>query len=274
MNWFANFVDKLFVAKEAETSSQYAQLRVNKTKTSTRPEENAAAVSRSNVLAKEFSKNFDSGNRSVYVYKDQVGNIFFVGIDIEGENYSSNPSQYVKDYGKNTLKGNYSIQTLKSNISSDAANYLKDRVLELYSEDVINTQNFHRKFDMEIFNRYKSALDNYKASLQAGLNCEKTDISKAIDEYEGAFNFYIEAMNSRNFDATEAYLKAHTPPPPSKLADRISICLKKTKEHQRLIDFSERYFLYFTRSERTSGEMNLLKRFLEARNALLDNTKS
>lgn len=270
MNWFTNIVDKLFVAKADQPSPQSSQLQVSQINTNSRNLETADAIDRSKVLAKEFAKDFDSGIRSVYVYKDGAGSIFFVGIDIEGEHFSSNPSSYVKGYVQNTLKGEYSIEILKSNISSEAANYLKDRVLELYSEDVINTQNFHRKFDMEIFGRYKAALDNYKTTLQSGLFFEKTDIAQAIFEYERAFNYYIEAMNSRNYDATEAYLKAHTPPPPSKLADRISICLKKTKEHQRLVDFSERYFLYFTRSERTSGEMNLLKRFLEARNALIE----
>lgn len=274
MNWFTNFVEKLFVEKDDQTSARSKLQQDSIDKKSSNTETSTTAVSRSRVLAKEFAKDFDAGNRSVYVYKGREGNVFFVGIDIEGENFSSNPSYYVKDYAQNTLKGNFSIEILKSKISSEAANYLKDRVLELYSEDVINTQNFHRKFDMEIFNRYKAALDNYKSSLEAGLSYEKTDISKAINEYECGFNFYIEAMNSRNYDSTEAYLKAHTPPPPSKLADRISICLKKTKEHQRLIDFSERYFLYFTRSDRTSGEMNLLKRFLEARNALSETSSN
>lgn len=270
MNWLINIVEKLFLEKDNHTVVKSTKRQNSTDKTGSKIGTDTATVNRSQVLAKEFAKDFDSGNRSVFVYKDRTGSIFFVGIDIEGKSFSSNPSSYVKDYVQNTLKGDYSIEILKSRISSEAANYLKDRVLELYSEDVINTQNFHRKFDMEIFNRYKAALDNYKSSLETGLSNEKTDISKAVNEYQSAFNFYIEAMNSRNFDSTEVYLKAHTPPPPSKLADRISFCLKKTKEHQRLIDFSERYFLYFTRADRTNGEMKLLKRFLEARNSLIE----
>lgn len=220
------------------------------------------------ALKKLVSEDFASGDRLVYIFIDKNGSVFYVGIDVEGKNYSSNQSPYVKEYVENTLNGEYSIEVLKQNISSGAASHLKDRVLELYSNELINTQNFHRKVDMGVFDKYRAALDEYDNLLIAGISYEKTDLHKAIDLYESAYNSYIEAMNSRDFDATEAYLKAHTPPPPSKLVDRLSLCLKKTKEHQRLIDFSERYFLYFTRSDRTTGEMNLLKRFLEARNQL------
>jgi hypothetical protein len=221
-----------------------------------------------NIFEKLISQEFESGTRCVYVFKDKADAIFFVGIDIFGKDYAANPSPYVKEYISKTLNGEYSVHVVKGNISSHAANSIKERILELYSESLINTVNFHRKFDMEIFENYKLAMENYKSSLDAAIRFEKTDMALAINEYEIAFDSYIQAMNSRNFDGREAYISAHSPPPPSKLAERISFCLKKTKEHNRLINFAERYFLYFKRNERTKGEMSLLNRFLEARNNL------
>lgn len=225
-------------------------------------------LDRENMLEELISQEFENGTRCVYVFKDKAEVIFFVGIDIAGKDFSENPSQYVKDYISNTLNGDYSIHVLKGNISPHAANTIKERILELYSESLINTVNFHRKFDMEIFEKYKLAMESYKSSLDVAIRYEKTNIALAINEYEIAFDSYIQAMNSRNYDGSEAYISAHSPPPPSKLAERISLCLKKTKEHKRLITFAERYFLYFKRSERTKGEMNMLNRFLEARNNL------
>jgi hypothetical protein len=69
---------------------------------------------------------------------------------------------------------------------------------------------------MEIFEVYSKALDDYKCFLNKAIGLEKSgNLDLAIGSYEYAYDAYIKAMNSRNYDATEKYLKAHSPPPPN-----------------------------------------------------------
>jgi hypothetical protein len=220
-------------------------------------------------LEKYISHFPSDGNRCVYLHKKTNGEIFYVGIDLEDFRYSQNQPLYWNEYVEGELHGKFDVEILVKDVSSESAGAIKDRVLELFADDVINTVNFHRKFNMEIFEVYSSALKTYESLRAEGMAIEKSgNIELAIEAYLNAYDFYIKAMNSRNYDSSEQYLKAHSPPPPSQIVDRLSLCLLKKERYQDLIDFAERYSCYFMRKERTGSELKFFKRVLTAKDKL------
>ena len=219
-----------------------------------------------NKLLSSFIIQFnDSGKYCIYIHKNKDNEIFYTAIDKIDRSFSSKRPYYWNEFVTQELKGIYVEEILKTNVSQKSAIEIKDKILELYSEQLINTVNFHRVFNMEIFEVYSKALDDYKCFLNKAIGLEKSgNLDLAIGSYEYAYDAYIKAMNSRNYDATEKYLKAHSPPPPTNLVDRLSQCMFKLKQYQRLIDFSERYSCYFMRNERTKGELKLFERVSKA----------
>ena len=221
-------------------------------------------------LLQEYINTFPKkSNHCVYMHKKSNGEVFYVGIDWNDFRYSEKQPYYWNEYVSNELNGNYQVEVIAKDVTSDDAGLIKDRVLELYSEEVINTVNFNRRFNMEIFEVYSAAQKQYEHFRAEGLSIEKSgNIGLAIDAYFNAYEFYIKTMNSRNFDANEQYLKAHSPPPPSQIVDRLSMCLLKQGRYVELIDFGERYSCYFTRKDRTGGELKFFKRVLTAKEKL------
>jgi len=209
------------------------------------------------------------GSRYVYVHKKSDGEIFFVGNGCGDRATSGEHPPYWKHFTENILNNVFSIEIIKDNIDMDSAIEIKEGILNIYADQVINLQNSHRKFDMERFKVYHEAISNFNQHLNKGLEFEKTgDIELAIQSYENAYFYYINAMDLRDYEGGEIYLQAHTPIPPTKLVDRISLCLLNSNQFQKLIDFSKKYFLYFTRKEKTGVELNLLKRAEKAKKKL------
>ena len=209
------------------------------------------------------------GDRCVYLHKKINGEIYFVGIDFPDLRFSKNPPFYWKEYTENELQGKYEVELLVENVSKEVASEIKERVLELYADDLINTVNFNRKFDLEKFEVYSSALKTYETLKALAIFNEKNgDTQSAAGGYMNAYAAYIKAMNSRNYDAGEQYLKAHSPPPPSQLVDRLSLCLLKLGRNRELVDFGARYLSYFTRKTRTTGELAFLKRVAKAESVI------
>lgn len=212
----------------------------------------------------------DTGSRYVYVHKNLDGDIFFVG-NGEGDRATSeeHPS-YWHHYVKEVLNNNFTIEIIKDNIDMESAVRIKDEILKLYPDQIINQNNYNRPFDMNIYNVYIEALESYKYELMTGVNLEEIydDTNLAIQTYKRAYSFYIDAMNSRNYEASNIYLQAHYPCPPSRLVDRISFCYMKTNQFKELIDFSDTYFAYFCHNKKTEGERKLIKRTNKAKDNL------
>jgi len=220
---------------------------------------------KSNLLKSLINDIDDVGSFCVYVHKNKNGEIFYVAIDKVDRSWSIKRPFYWQEYIESELKNNYSEEILKTNISEPSALEIKNRVLELYADDLINTVNFNRTFNLEIFEIYRKALDEHTNLLNQAIQLEKTNIDEAIQTYLKSYDLYIQAMNSRNYDANEKYLKAHSPPPPTKLVERLSMCMLKKEMYQQLIDCESRYSCYFTRTQRTGGELKFFSRVSKAK---------
>ena len=221
------------------------------------------------ILTRFLGHSFQHGDRCVYIHRKENGDIFFVGTGtVEFANSDTHP-KYWGEFVKNELGNKYSVEILMNDISSDSAVLIKNKVLELYADELINTINFSRKFDLGIFKIYQDALSNYEKLFANGSKAEKLgDVKSAVNHYELAYDEYIQAMNSRNYDAGEMYLKAHSPPPPSKLIDRLSLCLLKENQYLRLIDLYDRYSHYFMREVKTTREASFIARVAKAKEKL------
>jgi hypothetical protein len=197
------------------------------------------------------------------------GEVFFVGNATGDQATSGNHPPYWKTYVEDVLKNRYEMEILIDNIDLESAIRIKDEVMRIFADQVINLQNFHRQFNMEIFNVYSESMKLYDKFLGEGIAIEKKGkIDQAITAYETACTHYIKAVNSRHYDCNEEYLKAHTPIPATKLVDRISLCYLKSNRYKDLIDFSENYFRTFLRKEKTGGEKNMIKRVEKAKEGI------
>ncbi|MGH7814297.1 MAG: hypothetical protein ACREQI_09890 [Candidatus Binataceae bacterium] len=186
----------------------------------------------------------------VYAHVDGAGRMFYIGKGTGKRAWSKDRDELWKLYVRNHLGGNYHVQILQDNLSSEQAVGLEGDWIAQCSDSLVNWVNFGRRDDYVALDRYGQLSDATRALVRQGKEVEKNDLARAVRIYEKAIEGIKEysAINYRTglvgklLDEQTAesgrfgYIEA---------VNRLTICLIRLGQPVEAARHADDYFEYF-----------------------------
>jgi hypothetical protein len=202
----------------------------------------------------------------VYGHYDHNGNIFYVGKGIRKRAWDTkNRHPFWERYVFKNLGGEYQIRIIEDDLSDEDSEYLEDKIMRVFAEQLINWINWGRKSDftaIENFHRLRNA--NRLLIKKTKLN-ESLDLNKAIEEYRIA----IDQIKSYAFIEMDSGLlrkiiKEHHEEigysGELEALDRLTMCLCRQKKFLEAFDATSKYFQLYKQDQTLSKAVKIIRR--------------
>jgi len=205
-----------------------------------------------------------SGNY-VYAHLDESGEIFYVGRGVARRAWSAERHPLWHRYVQTHLGGQYKVQILQDNLSSEESEELEAAWIDQCSLHIVNWQNFGRKTDFQALDRYHALRNANRALIAEAKSVEKTDPEQAIAMYVQA----IEAIKEYASISYEEGLVAQLLQEEAnelgrngeiEALDRLTLCLVKRNRRDEAAKHVAAYVALYRRDTERAAYQRIAKR--------------
>lgn len=205
----------------------------------------------------------------VYVHRDSLGNIFYVGKGTGRRAWSKDRDIVWKRYVDERLGGQYEVEIIRSNLSEPEAEGLEWNLITEHGKSLVNWVNPGRQFDYADIERYHALRDANRLFIAKIRRLDKKDPAQAVTQYREALDRLREYENivlERGLVAELAAGPKHGEPT---IIDRLTLCLTKLDRADEAITEGERYFEEFPFDRNLSAGQRALERIEGLKSKLL-----
>jgi hypothetical protein len=205
----------------------------------------------------------------VYVHRDSLGNIFYVGKGTGKRAWSKDRDIVWKRYVDERLGGRYEVEILTSDLSEPEAEGLEWELITEHGEKLVNWANPGRQIDDAATQRYITLRDANRKFIAKIRRLEKKNPAEALAQYHVA----LERLREYAYIVVERGLVAELAAGPkqgdSRIIDGLTRCLVTLGRAEEAINEAERYFEEFPGDRTSYAGQRTLQRIEELKSKLM-----
>ena len=126
------------------------------------------------------------GRFYVYVHRDSLGQIFYVGKGTGNRAWSEERHPLWHKYVEERSDGKFTVQIVSYHEGSDEAEDVEASLISQYGRQIVNWQNDGRQFDYEACERFHSARNTVRLFVRETKPFESSDPLQAVERYKKA----------------------------------------------------------------------------------------
>ncbi len=205
----------------------------------------------------------------VYVHRDSLGNIFYVGKGTGKRAWSKDRDIVWKRYVDERLGGRYEVEILTSDLSEPEAEGLEWELITEHGEKLVNWANPGRQIDDAATERYITLRDANRKFIAKIQRLEKKNPAEALTQYHVALERLREYKNIVLERGLVAELAAGPKIGDSRIIDGLTRCLVTLGRAEEAINEAERYFEEFPGDRTFYAGQRTLQRIQELKSKLM-----
>lgn len=202
----------------------------------------------------------------VYGHYDHNGNIFYVG---KGKGKRAwdikNRHPFWERYVFKNLGGEYQIRIIEDDLSDEDAEYLEDKIMRVFAEQLINWINWGRKSDFIAIENYHRLRNANRLLIKTTRLNEASDLNNAIDKYRTAieqikFYAFIEMDSGLLGKIIKEHHEETGYSGELEALDRLTMCLCKQKKFLEALNDTSKYFDLYKQDLTLSKATKIIQR--------------
>lgn len=203
----------------------------------------------------------------VYVHRDPMGRIFYVGRGTGKRAWSEDRHPIWHRFVTERLGGKYDVEIVASGLTEEDALEREDELINQYGSQLVNWINFGRDTDLAACEQYHTLRDANRCLVNETRALEDSDLEEAISRYRKAL------ANLREYEKIVFehgligdLLREEPKWGEPLILDRLTLCLAKLNRVGEAIAETEQYFRDFPGARSGSVGQAVLKRIERLKN--------
>ena len=205
----------------------------------------------------------------VYAHVDSFGKIFYVGKGTNRRAWSKDRHRLWTRYVEPHLNGNYTVEILHDNLTSEEATLLEDEWMTYCESELVNWVNLLRDQDLDALTLINERRDANRWLIQRARALEKRDPEKAVEKYIEAIAAipsyqtikYERGLLGKLMDEEAEELGQFGE---IEILDRLSMCLIELGRPKEAAEKADAYFIIYEGDLRRAATERIRKRIAKA----------